>query len=212
MAQEELDLIILGSGPGGYVAAIRAGQLGLRTAVVEKDSQYGGTCLLRGCIPTKALLHTASTLDHIRDAGDLGIQVEDPSLDMAKAHERKRKVVDSNAGGVKYLFKKNKVEGIHGWGRVVGKNEVEVENDSGKQTYRAQHILLATGSVPREIPPAPTDGERILSSDHLLELERVPGRLAILGAGAVGTWYVVWRVPTREIELARRAAAEGQPV
>lgn len=189
MSQQDFDLIILGSGPGGYVAGIRAGQLGLKTAVVEKDPKFGGTCLLRGCIPTKALLHTASVLDHIREAGDLGIEVGDPTLDLARAQRRKQKVVDSNAGGVAYLFKKNKVEGLHGWGRLVGEHEVEVEGDDGTETYRAEHILLATGSVPREIPPAPTDGERILNSDHLLELERVPPRMAILGAGAVGTEF-----------------------
>jgi dihydrolipoamide dehydrogenase len=189
MAEKEFDLIILGSGPGGYVAGIRAGQLGLKTAVVEKDPKFGGTCLLRGCIPTKALLHTASVLDDIREAADLGIQVGDPSLDMVQAHRRKRKVVDSNAGGVAYLFKKNKVEGLHGRGRLVGGHEMEVEGDDGTKTYRAKHLLIATGSVPREIPPAPTDGERILNSDHLLELERVPERMAILGAGAVGTEF-----------------------
>lgn len=189
MAQEEFDLIVLGSGPGGYVAAIRAGQLGLKTAVVEKDPQFGGTCLHRGCIPTKALLHTATVLDEIREAGGLGIQVGDPSLDMARAHQRKQKVVDGNASGIDYLFKKNEVEGIHGYGRMVGEHEIEVEGDSGKETYRAKNILIATGSVPREIPPAPTDGEKILNSDHMLNLERVPGRLAILGAGAVGTEF-----------------------
>lgn len=189
MAQQDFDLIILGSGPGGYVAGIRAGQLGLKTAVVEKDPKFGGTCLLRGCIPTKALLHTASVLDHIREAGELGIRVADPALDLAQAQRRKQKVVDSNAGGVAYLFKKNKVEGLHGRGRLVGEHEVEVEGDDGTKTYRAEHILIATGSVPREIPPAPTDGERILNSDHLLELERVPPRMAILGAGAVGTEF-----------------------
>lgn len=189
MAEHDFDLIILGSGPGGYVAGIRAGQLGLKTAVVEKDPKFGGTCLLRGCIPTKALLHTASVLDHIREAGELGIQVADPSLDLTQAQRRKQKVVDSNAGGVAYLFKKNKVEGLHGWGRLVGEHEVEVDGDDGTKTYRAKHLLIATGSVPREIPPAPTDGERILSSDHLLELDRVPQRMAILGAGAVGTEF-----------------------
>lgn len=191
MANDEFDLIILGSGPGGYVAGIRAGQLGMKVAVVEKDPKFGGTCLLRGCIPTKALLHTASVLEEIREAGGIGIEVGDPGLDMEKAQARKQKVVDQNAGGVQALFKKNKVEGLHGgWGRLVGEHEVEVDfGDDGTKTYRAKNILLATGSVPKEIPIAQTDGETILNSDHMLELDRVPKSMAVLGAGAVGTEF-----------------------
>ena len=155
MAREEFDLIIIGSGPGGYVAGIRAGQLGLKVAVVEKDPKLGGTCLHRGCIPTKALLHTASVLDEIREAGSLGIQVAAPQLDIVKAQERKRKVVDGNAKGIESLFKKNKVTWLHGLGRVSGAHEVEVEGPDGKKSYGAKNILIATGSVPRDIPVAP---------------------------------------------------------
>lgn len=182
----ELDLIVIGSGPGGYVAAIRAAQLGLRTAVVEKDSQLGGTCLHRGCIPTKALLHTAATLDEIKSAGKFGIEVPEPSLDLPRAHKYKNRVVGKNAKGIEYLFRKNQIEAIHGRGRLAGPHEVEVEHASGTSRYQTRHVLVATGSVPREIPVAPTDGERVLSSDHILELERVPESLAVLGAGAVG--------------------------
>jgi dihydrolipoamide dehydrogenase len=189
MAQEEFDLIIIGSGPGGYVAGIRAAQLGLKAAVVEKDPKFGGTCGLRGCIPTKALLHTAAVMDEIRDAGDLGITVADPVLDIVKAQDRKQKVVDSNAKGIDYLFKKNKVTGLHGVGRITGPHEVEVEGPDGKKTYGAKFIMIATGSVPRDVPIAPTDGERILNSDHVLELKKVPATLAVLGAGAVGTEF-----------------------
>jgi len=189
MAREELDLIIIGSGPGGYVAGIRAGQLGLKTAVVEKDPKLGGTCLHRGCIPTKALLHTASVLDEIREAGDLGIQVGEPSLDVPKAQERKRKVVDSNARGIEGLFKKNKVTWLRGVGRLAGPNEVIVEGPEGAQSYGARFIMIATGSVPRDIPSAVADGQKVLNSDHILELERVPKSLAVLGAGAVGTEF-----------------------
>jgi dihydrolipoamide dehydrogenase len=189
MAQEEFDLIIIGSGPGGYVAGIRAAQLGLKAAVVEKDPKFGGTCGLRGCIPTKALLHTAAVMDEIRDAGDLGITVADPVLDIVKAQDRKQKVVDSNAKGIDYLFKKNKVTGLHGIGRITGPHEVEVEGPDGKKTYGAKFIMIATGSVPRDVPIAPTDGERILNSDHVLELKKVPATLAVLGAGAVGTEF-----------------------
>jgi dihydrolipoamide dehydrogenase len=189
MAREEFDLIIIGSGPGGYVAGIRAAQLGLRAAVVEKDPKFGGTCGLRGCIPTKALLHTAAVLDDIRDAAALGINVAEPELDIVKAQDRKQKVVDSNAKGVEFLFKKNKVTGIHGVGRITGPHEVEVEGPDGKKTYGAKFIMIATGSVPRDVPIAPTDGERILNSDHVLELKKVPASLAVLGAGAVGTEF-----------------------
>jgi dihydrolipoamide dehydrogenase len=190
MAREEFDLIIIGSGPGGYVAGIRAGQLGLKTAVVEKDPKFGGTCTHRGCIPTKALLHTAAVLDEIRHAKGLGIQVAEPTLDINTAQDRKQKVVDSNAKGIEFLFKKNKVTGLHGRGRLTGPNEVEVEGpDGGKTTYGAKFVLIATGSVPRDIPIAPADGERILNSDHILELRQVPGSLAVLGAGAVGTEF-----------------------
>ncbi len=183
---EELDLIVIGSGPGGYVAAIRAGQLGLRTAIVEKDPKFGGTCLHRGCIPTKALLHTAGLLDDIRKAESFGVDVAEPALNMERTHLYKDAVVDKNARGVEFLLKKNKVTAIHGRARLVGANEVEVESDDGQRSYRARHILLATGSVPRDIPPAPADGERILNSDHMLNLQRVPARLVVVGSGAVG--------------------------
>lgn len=189
MAREEFDLIIIGSGPGGYVAGIRAAQLGLKAAVVEKDPKFGGTCGLRGCIPTKALLHTASVLDEIRDAEALGINVAEPTLDIVKAQERKQKVVDSNAKGIEFLFKKNKVTGLHGIGRITGPHEVEVEGPDGKTAYGAKFIIIATGSVPRDVPIAPADGERILNSDHVLELKKVPATLAVLGAGAVGTEF-----------------------
>ncbi len=183
---DEFDLIVIGSGPGGYVAAIRASQLGMRAAVVEKDPKFGGTCLHRGCIPTKALLHTAATLDEIRQAAKIGIEVAPPSLDLDKAHAYKDQVVAKNAGGVEFLFKKNKIEGIHGRGRLTGSNEVIVEHATGKSVYKAKHILLATGSVPRDLLIAPADGERIVNSDHALEIDRVPESVVVLGAGAVG--------------------------
>jgi dihydrolipoamide dehydrogenase len=189
MGDREFDLMVIGSGPGGYVAGIRAGQLGMKVGVVEKDPKFGGTCLHRGCIPTKALLHTAEVLDGIRDADDLGILVAAPALDIAKVHARKRKVVDKNARGIEGLFKKYGATGLHGMGRVTGAHEVEVEGADGKTVYQAKNILIATGSVPRDIPIAKADGERILNSDHILALERVPATLAVLGAGAVGTEF-----------------------
>jgi dihydrolipoamide dehydrogenase len=198
MPDQDFDLIVIGAGPGGYVAAIRAGQLGLKTAVVEKDPRLGGTCLLRGCIPTKQLLHTADLLDQIRQAGTHGIAVGEPHVDLDKAIDRKEEVVAKNAKGVEFLFKKNKVVRIHGRGRLTGPSEVEVTPPQGEgdgevggetKTFRAQHVLVATGSVPREIPPAPTDGERIIHSDHVLELRQVPESMIVLGAGAVGTEF-----------------------
>src|SRR5262249_42150600 len=153
------------------------------------DPKFGGTCLHRGCIPTKALLHTAAVLDEIRDAADLGIDVAAPTLDIARAHARKRKVVDKNARGIEGLFKKNKVTGLHGTGRMVGAHEVEVAGPEGTKRYQAKFVMIATGSVPRDIPIAPADGERVLNSDHILVMERVPASLAVLGAGAVGTEF-----------------------
>lgn len=183
------DLIVIGSGPGGYVAAIRASQLGLRTAVVEKDPFLGGTCLHRGCIPTKALLHSAHLLDEIRHADQYGIVVLEPAYDLGMVHNFKRGVVQKNAKGIEFLFRKNKIELLPGFGRVSGPNTVEVEKDGARTAYETRFILIATGSVPRDIPPAPADGERILNSDHALELPRIPDSIAVLGAGAVGTEF-----------------------
>jgi dihydrolipoamide dehydrogenase len=183
---EQRDLVIIGSGPGGYVAAIRAAQLGLSVTVVEKDPQFGGTCLHRGCIPTKALLRTAGMLDEIRSSAKFGIEVASPSLDLDRAQAFKQQVVDKNAKGIEYLFKKNGVEGVRGRGRLVGSHEVEVAGEAGTTTYGARHILIATGSVPRQLPSVPTDGQRVLSSDDLLERSEVPVSLVVLGAGAVG--------------------------
>lgn len=184
------DLIIIGSGPGGYVAGIRAGQLGLKVAVVERDPFLGGTCLHRGCIPTKALLHSANVLDEIREAAELGIEVGEPGFDMPRAQERKQGVVDKNARGIEGLFKKYKVDSLTGFGKILGPGKVEVTDADGKATtHETKNILIATGSVPREIPVAPTDGEKILNSDHILKLDRVPKTMVVLGAGAVGTEF-----------------------
>jgi len=187
---DERDLIVIGSGPGGYVAAIRAAQLGMKVSVVEKDPRFGGTCLHRGCIPTKALLHTASLVEDVRKARKFGVQVEgEASVDIVGAQRYKKGVVTKNAKGIEFLFRKNQVEGLHGFGRVLGPNEVVVVGPEEKKTYRARSILIATGSVPRDIPPAPVDGERVLNSDHILELEEIPESLIVLGAGAVGTEF-----------------------
>ncbi|MBW3660909.1 MAG: dihydrolipoyl dehydrogenase [Gemmatimonadetes bacterium] len=187
------DVVIIGSGPGGYVAAIRAGQLGLRTAVIEKDAFQGGTCLHRGCIPTKALLENAHRYRDILHASEFGLEVGDVSVDWRKIQSRKQKIVDQLAGGVKGLLRKWKVEIVEGWGALDGPRTVVVREGGpeGGESRRleARNVVIATGSVPREIASAPFDGERILSSDHVLTLDAVPESLCVIGAGAVGVEF-----------------------
>jgi dihydrolipoamide dehydrogenase len=186
---EPRDLVVIGSGPGGYVAAIRAAQLGLAVTVVEKDALLGGTCLHRGCIPTKALLHTADLLEEARHGEQFGVACGQPKLDLGRAHQHKQKVVRKNAKGIESLFRKHKIDAVHGRGRLDGARRVVVEADGGQRAIDARHVLLATGSTVRGLPFLPFDGERVLSSDHILELASVPPRLAILGAGAVGVEF-----------------------
>jgi dihydrolipoamide dehydrogenase len=186
---DKFDLVVIGSGPGGYVAAIRAGQLGLKTAIVEKDSRLGGTCLLRGCIPTKSMLESASIADHARHADDFGIGVGEVTINLKKVLKRKNRVVKSNAGGVAFLMKKNKVTVFNGFGVVSGQGKVTVKTDDGETVLETRNILLATGSVPRKLPFIEIDGERVLTSDELLDLETMPSHLLVLGAGAVGVEF-----------------------
>jgi len=142
VAEQQYDLIIIGSGPGGYVAGVRAGQLGMKVAVVEKDPFLGGTCLHRGCIPTKSLLENADVWTKIQKAKDFGITVGDVTIDFSQVQKRKQGVVDANAKGIEFLFKKNKVDRITGFGKVVDRNTVDVD---GKQ-YKTKNIMLAMGS------------------------------------------------------------------
>jgi dihydrolipoamide dehydrogenase len=186
---EPRDLVVIGSGPGGYVAAIRAAQLGMKVTVVEKDDRFGGTCLLRGCMPTKALLHSADLYEQVKAAEAFGVRPGEVSLDVARVHEYKRGVIDKNAKGVAYLFKKNGIETVQGFGRVTGPNRVQVGDGDGAQTIEAKHVLIATGSAPRDLPFAPANGDTILNSDHLLDHEAVPKSLVVLGAGAVGVEF-----------------------
>ena len=187
MAESPHPVVILGSGPGGYVAAIRAAQLGLNPVVVEKDSRLGGTCLLRGCIPTKALLYTADVLQHAREGAKFGVVCHDVALDLKAAHAHKDKVVTKNSKGVEFLFRKHKITLVQGSGRLLGGGRVEVKGaDGAAQTLTAKHIVLATGSRCGDLPHIKADGDRILNSDHALELAEVPARLLVLGAGAVG--------------------------
>ena len=190
MAESQYDLLVIGSGPGGYVAGIRAGQLGLKVAVIEKDPFVGGTCLHRGCIPTKALLENADIWHKIQKSKDFGITIGDVKIDFSAVQKRKQGVVDANAKGVEFLFKKNKVERIQGFGRIAGKGKVEVTSEGGeKKVLSTKNILLATGSVPRDLPHIKSDGKKIINSDHVLQLDRVPKSMLVIGAGAVGSEF-----------------------
>jgi len=187
MSERVHDVIIIGSGPGGYVAGIRAGQLGLDTLVVEKDPFLGGTCLHRGCIPTKALLHTADLLQHAREGARAGVVCTEVRLDLQAAHTHKDRVVAKSAKGVEFLFRKNNVAWVQGHGRLAGPGAVEiVKADGSVENRRAKNVVLATGSRCGELPHVKPDGDRIINSDHALQLREVPGRLMVLGAGAVG--------------------------
>jgi len=187
MAATQHDVLVLGAGPGGYVAAIRAGQLGLNACVVEKDPFLGGTCLHRGCVPTKALLHTADLLHRAQHAAGFGVVCENVHLDLGAAHEHKRKVVTKNAKGIEFLFRKHKVTWVQGVGKLLGRGVVEITKpDGGVEQRQAKHVILATGSRCGDLPFLTADGDRIINSDHALELREVPPRLLVLGAGAVG--------------------------
>ena len=184
------DLIVIGSGPGGYSAAIRGGQYGLKTAVIEKHSKLGGTCLHVGCIPTKALLHSADVWDHFKHSAEEGFSCENPRFDFVRINERKTKVVDKHAKGVEMLFKKNKVQWIKGHGTLKGQGKVEVRTADGKvETHDAKNIILATGSEARMLPGLQPDPEFILTNIEILNLKTVPETLGIIGAGAVGVEF-----------------------
>jgi dihydrolipoamide dehydrogenase len=187
LAEQQYDVVVIGSGPGGYVAAIRAGQLGLKTAVVEKDPFLGGTCLHRGCIPTKALLENAEIWSKIQKSKEFGITVGDVTLDWATVQKRKQGVVDNNSKGVGFYFKKYKVDTVTGFGKLLDKNTVEVSVGDGQtKKLSTKNIILAMGSVPRDLPHIKSDGKRIINSDHILEIDRVPKSMLVIGAGAVG--------------------------
>src|SRR5262245_20084422 len=190
------DLVVIGSGPGGYVCAIRAAQLGLKTAVVEKDNTFGGTCLNVGCIPSKALLHASELYE---DAGHsfakMGIGVGKPKLDLSAMMKYKDEGVDSNVKGIAFLFKKNKVDSFRGVGRIAAPGKVEVNCADGKaQTLDAKAIVIATGSDVARLTGIEIDEKRIVSSTGGLVLEKVPQRLLVLGAGVIGLELgSVWR-------------------
>ena len=184
------DVAIIGSGPGGYVAAIRAAQLGLSVLIIEKDSRLGGVCTLRGCIPTKALLHTADLLEETRHGAEVGVSTREVRLELAAAMKHKEKVVRQSSNGVSFLMKKNKVDVVNGFGRIAGPGRVSVAGSDGVQTtYTAKNILIATGSNPRSLPGLEIDHQTILSSDSILEVAEIPKSLLVVGSGAVGVEF-----------------------
>jgi dihydrolipoamide dehydrogenase len=183
-----VDLVVLGGGSGGYAAALRASELGLSVVMVEKD-KVGGTCLHRGCIPTKALLHSAETVDAVKEAGQFGVQATFGGVDMAAVNGYKGKVVEGLYKGLSGLVKSRGIEVVEGTGKVVSPTAVEV----GGRRIEAGHILLATGSVPKSLPGLTVDGARVITSDDALAFEHVPASAVILGAGAIGCEFAsVW--------------------
>jgi dihydrolipoamide dehydrogenase len=212
---EPFDVIVIGAGPGGYVCAIRAAQLGLRTACVEKRATLGGTCLNVGCIPSKALLQSSEEFDHTRHAlKDHGVLVDSVRLDLARMQARKGEVVTANVKGVEFLFRKNKVTWLKGTGRIHGAGEVEVDGT----VHTTRNIVIATGSDSAPLAGVPVDERQIVTSTGGLELDSVPGHLVVIGAGVIGLELgSVWRrlgaevtviefldriVPTMDLEVA----------
>src|SRR5258708_27262826 len=190
LSTEQFDVTIIGAGPGGYVAAIRAAQLGLKVAIIEKDKRLGGTCGLRGCIPTKALLMAAHNLELAQHLSEFGINIKEVTYDFGAVQKRKDKIVLKNSKGVEYLMKKNKVTVFNATGKLALPGKVEVTGADGtKETISTKNIIIATGSVVRPIPGFETDGVRVVNSDHILELKEVPKSLIVMGCGAVGVEF-----------------------
>ena len=196
--KDSFDVVVIGAGPGGYVAAIKAAQLGMKVACVEAQ-KLGGVCNNWGCIPTKAMLESAHYARKVGDLKDFGVTVGDVKLDLGAAAKRAGKVAQQGAKGTAYLFKKNKIEHIVGWGRLAGKGKVEVipgknaghgdeapEKGGEKRTLTAKNIIIATGSRPKSLPMLKIDGKQIWSSDHAVFAEKIPESIAVIGAGAVG--------------------------
>ncbi len=203
--ESSYDLVVIGSGPGGYVAAIRAGQLGLKAAIVEREA-LGGTCLNWGCIPTKALLKNAEIVSYVRRSEEFGLKFDGFHADYEVAMARSRRVVDRNTRGVRFLLRKNNVEHIEGTGRLAGPNLVAVEPQGA--VIEAKNIIIATGSRPRAIPTLPVDGNRIISSRESIVLTDLPSSMLIVGGGAIGVEfayiYAMYGVDVTIVELLPR--------
>ena len=186
----DYDLIIIGSGPGGYVAAIRASQLKMKVAVVER-AELGGICLNWGCIPTKSLLKSAQVFDYLTHASDYGITIAgEVKPDFGAIVTRSRNVANGMSKGVQFLFKKNNIEHIKGFGRLAGKNSVEVEDPEGnKKKYSAQNIIIATGARSKELPNLKQDGKKIIGYREAMSLDKLPGSMVVVGSGAIGSEF-----------------------
>ena len=184
--ESNYDLVVIGSGPGGYVAAIRAGQLGLKTAIIEKE-ELGGVCLNWGCIPSKSLLKNAEILSYFNRADEFGLKMDNFHADYSVAIDRSREVVDRNTKGVAFLLDKNKVDHIQGTAKIVGAGKVEVTPDGN--VIEAKNIIVATGARPRSIPPLPIDGEKVITSRESIVLSDLPESIVIVGGGAIGVEF-----------------------
>jgi dihydrolipoamide dehydrogenase len=188
MAQK-YDLLVLGSGPGGYVAAIRASQLGMKVGVIEKES-LGGICLNWGCIPTKALLKSANVYEYIKHSEDYGIKIKGSEVDFDGMVKRSRNVADGMSKGIQFLFKKNKVDAIMGFGKLLAGKKIEVEAEDGKKTtYEADHIIVATGGRSRELPAMPIDNKKIIGYRKAMVMDKIPKKMVIVGSGAIGVEF-----------------------
>lgn len=184
------DVVIIGSGPGGYSAAVRAGQFGLKTAIIEKSPLLGGTCLHVGCIPTKALLHSAEVWDHFVHAEEEGISCDNARFHYPKMVDRKGKIVSKHAKGIEFLMKKNKVDVLAGYGKIAGRGKVTVTAaDGSTKTIETKNVVIATGSEARMIPGLQPDADKILTNIEILSMTEVPKSLGIIGAGAVGVEF-----------------------
>jgi dihydrolipoamide dehydrogenase len=208
LADNSFDIVVIGAGPGGYVAAIKAAQLGYKTACVE-EGNLGGVCLNIGCIPTKALLESAAMITHLGHAKEFGVTVGEIKTDMAQAVKRSRQVSERLVKGIGFLFKKNKVTHVPGRGRLAGKGQVEVTGKDGKaQTISAKHIIIATGSRPRDLPFLKIDHDRVWDSTDAMMSSEAPKTLAIVGAGAIGCEfadvYAAFGTQVTIIEMADR--------
>ena len=183
------EVVVIGSGPGGYSAAVRAGQYGLKAALIERQPRLGGTCLLVGCIPTKALLHTADVWDYFKHPEAQGIACKDPQLNYGQVLDRKNKIVSKHSKGIEFLMRKNKVDVIKGHARLLGGGRIEVTGDKGAQTVESKNIILATGSEARMLPGLQPDPNLILTNIEILDIPEVPKTIGIIGAGAVGVEF-----------------------
>ena len=189
MSNIDYDLIVIGGGPGGYVAAIRASQLGMKVAVVEKES-LGGICLNWGCIPTKALLKSAQVFDYVSHSSDYGINIKSSSVDFDSIINRSRGVADGMSKGVNFLMKKNKIDILTGFGKIISKNEVEVEgSEKNKVVHKADNIIIATGGRSRELPNIKIDGEKVIEYRKAMTLKKQPKSMIVIGSGAIGSEF-----------------------